>query len=38
MEPKRVWSQPKSKPLTEAGSRADVNDVPGPNGVSNPAN
>jgi hypothetical protein len=34
MEPKREWSQPESRPLTEAGSRADVDDVPVTNGVS----
>ena len=39
MEPKREWSLPESRPLTEAGGRADVADVRAPNGVvSNPAN
>jgi hypothetical protein len=33
MEAKREWSQPETRPLTEAGSRADVEDVPVPNGV-----
>jgi hypothetical protein len=34
MEPKRAWSHPESRPLTEADSRADVDDVPTPNGIA----
>jgi hypothetical protein len=30
---KREWTPPTARPITAAGSRADVQDVPAPNGL-----
>jgi hypothetical protein len=35
---KPEWTEPSVRPLTETDSRADVQDVPATNGVSNQTN